>query len=141
AGGGSVVEAIRVVDDCLTLRADAASFAPVFAAQVSSERECHLVQKSLWAVIVFDLNTVIRVNAAASKLPISATERILTHPVVIEHQRQPWLGTPENLPAQSRLAAQPAIGLPTVDDPGLDLQFVFPQPLNPKPLPKPRTLA
>lgn len=43
--------------------------------------------------------------------------------------------------AQTRLASQPAIGLPAVDDPGLDLQFVRGKPLNAKAVKEPRSVG
>src|SRR5262249_48354360 len=130
ATGGSVVVAICIVNDRLALRANAGSLATIFAAKVSGERESHLVQEILWPVIVFHFNAVIGVNAAPSKLSISVAQRIFAHAVVVEDKRQPWFRTPENLASQSRFAAHSGIGLPAVDNPGLDLQLVCREPLD-----------
>src|SRR5262249_45789324 len=130
AAGRCIVMTIRVVNDRLSLRSNAGYLgAAVFASQVSGKREGHLVQKVLRPVVVFDFNTVVGVDAGTAKLAIAVAQRIFAHAVIVEDQGEPWFRTPQNLSAQARLAADPAVGLPAVDDPGLDLQLVRGEPL------------
>ena len=131
AAGGSIVKTIRVQDDGLSLSANGCSLAAIFASQVSGKREGHLVEKSLRTVVVFDFNTVVGVDAGAAKLAVAVAQRIFTHAVIVEDQREPGLRTPQNLSSQAGLAAQPAVGLPAIDDPGLNLQLVRGEPLDP----------
>src|SRR5262249_38870687 len=119
-------------DDGLSLRSNACYLgAAILASQVSGEREGHLVEKVLRLVVVLDLNAIVGVDAGAAKLAIAVAERIFAHPVVVGDNGEPWLGTPQNLSSQAWLAAQPAVGLPAIDDPGLDLQLVRGEPLDP----------
>src|SRR5262245_51620853 len=132
AAGGSFVKTIRVVNHRLSLGSNACYLgAAIFASQVSGKREGHLVEEVLRPVVVFDFNTVVGVDAGTAKLAITVAERIFAHAVIVEDKCQPQLRTPQNLSAQAGLAAQPAVGLPSVDDPGLDLQLVGGEPLDP----------
>src|SRR5262249_37657541 len=101
------------------------------ASQVSGQREGYLVEKVLRPVVVFDLNAVVGVDATAAKLAIAVAKRIFAHTVIVGDQGEPGRRTPQNLSAQTRLAAQPAVGLPSVDDPRLDLKLVRGKPLDP----------
>src|SRR5262249_51402335 len=122
---------IYVVDDDLSLWANACSVAAILASQVSGKRKGHLVEKVLRTVVIFDLYAVVRVDASAAKLAVAVAQRIFTHTVIVGDQGEPGRRTPQNLSAQARLAAQPAVGLPSVDDPRLDLQLVRGEPLDP----------
>ena len=44
--------------------------------------------------------------------------------VVVGNNRHPGRRTPQNLPAQPQAAVGPRVGLPAVDNPGLDLQLL-----------------
>src|SRR5215472_5808982 len=131
AAGGGVVMTIHVVNDDLSLRANACSVAAILASQVSGEREGHPVEKVLRPVVILDLDAIVRVDAGAAKLAIAVAQRIFAHAVIVEDHGEPRRRTPQNLSSQSWLAAQPAVGLPSVNDPGLDLKLVRGKPLDP----------
>ena len=59
---------------------------------------------------------------------------VFAQSVVVPHEIQVWLGTPENLPAEAGLAVRTRVGLPAVDEPRLDLQLLRREILNAKPL-------
>src|SRR5260370_18547 len=109
----------------------------VFAPQVTCEGECHPVERLLRMVVVLDFDSVICVYARAAELAVARAQRIFAHPVVIEDQREPRLRTVQNLSAQSGPAAESAVGLPSVNDPGLNFQFVGGKPLDAQPIEKP----
>src|SRR5262249_49321980 len=140
--GRCIVMTIHVVDHRLSLRSNACYLgAAIFASQVSGKREGHLVEKVLRPVVVLDFNTVVGVDSAAAKLAIAVAQRIFAKAVIVEDQGEPWLRTPQDLSAQARLAAQPAVGLPAIDDPGLDLQLVRGEPLDPDAVEEPRRVG
>src|ERR1700726_1466337 len=91
---------------------------PVFASEVSGKRERHLVESFLGMVVVLDLDAVICVNARAAKFAVARAESVFAHAVVIEDQRNPRCRAIQNLSAQARPAADSAVGLPSIDDPG-----------------------
>src|SRR5262249_34630342 len=131
AAGGCIVMTIRVVNHRLSLRSNACYLgAAIFASQVSGKREGYLVEKVLRPVVVFDFNAVVGVDAGAGKLAIAIAQRVFTHAVIVEDQGEPGLRTPQNLASQTWLAADPPVGLPAIDDPGLDLQLVRGKPLD-----------
>src|SRR5579864_5952949 len=81
-------------------------------------------------VVILDFNTVVRVNARAAELPVAITQCVFAHTVIVENERKPWLRPIKYLSAKARLAAHSPVGLPAVDNPGFDLQFVSGEPLN-----------
>src|ERR1700730_11468917 len=80
-------------------------------------------------------------DARASELAVSIAQRIFTHAVVVEDERKPRLRPIQDLAAQTRFAAQSAIRLPSVNDPGFNLQFVGGEPLDPHTIEKPRCVG
>src|SRR5262245_6002997 len=92
-------------------------------------------------VVVLDLNAVIGVNATAAEAAVAGAQGVFTHAVIVKDQGQPRLGSPQDLPSQTWLVAEPPIGLPAVDDPRLDLQLVSREPLNSQSIEKPRRVG
>src|SRR5208337_2523059 len=62
---------------------------------------------------------------------------ILSVPILIEYELQPLPGHVQNLPSQTHVAVVLVIRLPTVNDPGLDLELVRGKPLNSQSIEKP----
>jgi hypothetical protein len=60
-----------------------AYWAAILASQIARNRERHLVDEVPWAVVVFDFNAVVGVDARAAKLTIATTQRIFAHTVVV----------------------------------------------------------
>src|ERR1700685_3969926 len=69
-------------------------------------------------VVIFDLDTVIRVNSAT----IRYIQVIVPESVIVGNYINPGSGSPFNLPPQALSRVGRRIGLPSVDDPRLDLQ-------------------
>ena len=120
----------------------AADATVVFAAQVTCQRESHLVQELRRLIVVLDLDAVVRVNARSSQgcsaCPQSVCpQSVFAHAVVVEDQRDPLLRAVQDLATESRLGSVTTVRLPTVNNPGLDLQLVRGKPLNAKSVEKP----
>src|SRR5579862_4911187 len=68
-------------------------------------------------------------------------ESIGTHPVVVEYERQPSIRTVINLPAHSWPLVESSVGLPSVDVPIFDLQFIRRKYLHAQAVEKPRSVG
>src|SRR5262249_49109214 len=75
---------------------------------------------------VFELNAVIRVDALA----VGISQRVRA-PIVVRNDRKRAVGTPQDLPSHAGSLVELPVRLPSVDDPGLDLQLVARIDLNP----------
>src|SRR5262249_11889103 len=73
-------------------------------------------------------------------LPIWIVERVFP-PVVIEDKCDFAIGTPGDLSTDSRSLVELAIRLPTVNEPGLNLQFVGWEDLDSKPVEEPGSVG
>jgi hypothetical protein len=78
--------AIHVVVDGPPLCANKTPTAAVFAAQVSSQGERHLVEEFLRLVVILDFNAVVGMDARAAEVTIPIAERVFPHTVVVEDQ-------------------------------------------------------
>src|ERR1700678_2469435 len=65
---------------------------------------------------------------------------ILADGVAVEHQFERVVRYPEDLAAEARLAVELGIGLPAIDEPGLDLQSLCRPPLDAKSVEEPRSI-
>src|SRR6202789_1338406 len=88
-----------------------------FAAQVAGEREGHLVDEGILPVEILQLEAVVRVGAGA----VGVAQGVVAHAVVVGNNVDP-ASCVFDLSADSGLAVEAAIGLPTVDEPGFDLE-------------------
>src|SRR5580692_12767778 len=80
-------------------------------------------------------------EARAAERNIARPQRVFAHAVGVEDQRNPLLRPIQYLAAEARFRTVPAIGLPAVDDPWFNLQLVRGEPLNSKPVEKPRRVG
>src|SRR4029077_420687 len=64
-------------------------------------------------------------------------QRVSAYPIVIRDNRNRSVGAPVDLSANPRPVIEPAIGLPSVDEPRLNLQFRCREDLYPHPIEKP----
>src|ERR1019366_9257548 len=80
-----------------------------------------------------DLDTVVGVDARAP----GVAQGIGAIAVVVKDQRQPLLGTIQNLPSQTAVSIEFGVRLPSVDDPGFDLQLIRGKPLDPQAVEEP----
>src|SRR5580704_7755401 len=69
-------------------------------------------------VVILDLDTVVGVIAHAAR----GVQRIFAQSILIPQQRKPSIRAPQNLSANAQPAIEPTVGLPSVNDPGLNLQ-------------------
>src|SRR5262249_22708290 len=104
----------------------AAHTAPILAAEVHGQRRCALAQQLPGVIEVFELNAVIRVDALA----VGISQRVRA-PIVVRNDRKRAVGTPQDLPSHAGSLVELPVRLPSVDDPGLDLQLVARIDLNP----------
>ena len=88
-------------------------------------------------VVISDLDAVVGVDARAA----GNTQIVRAIAVVVEDHRKPLVRTIQNLPAQPLMAVELGVGLPSVDDPGLDLQLVGGEPLNAQAVEEPRRVG
>src|ERR1700735_4024034 len=66
---------------------------------------------------------------------------ILSIPVLVRDQLKPFFRLPEKLSSQARVSVELGVGLPSVDEPGLDLNLVRGEPLNADPIEEPRRVG
>src|SRR5690349_6621993 len=88
----------------------AADSAAVFTSHITSQRKCSLADNSFRVVVVFDLNTVVRVIAHAAR----RVQRVLTQHVLIAQNGQPSVWPPKNLKSQTRPVVETPVRLPAV---------------------------
>ena len=98
-----------------------------FAARVPGETEGHFVQELVGMIVVLDFDAVVSVIAGAVGNP----NRVSAHAVIVSDNRKPWCRTPQDLTAQPQAAIGSRVRLPSVDDPGLDLQLLCREDLDP----------
>src|SRR5579864_2116672 len=72
--------------------------------------------------------------------PPGDTQLIRTHSVIVEDEREPFLGDPLDLSSKARVTVELGIGLPAVDEPRLDLELISGKPLNSNAVKKPRSV-
>ena len=110
---------------------------PVLTAQITCQGERHLVDVVFWIVVVFDFNAIVGVDT----LDFWHSQVILSVPILIEDHRQPFLRPVQKLPSQTQVAVVLVVRLPTVNDPGLDLQLLRGKPLNSQSIEEPRCVG
>jgi hypothetical protein len=59
--------------------------AAIFAAEIPRKRESHLVEEVLRAVVILDLNAVVRMNARPTEVTVAGAECVFTHAIVVEN--------------------------------------------------------
>ncbi len=101
----------------------------------------HLVGEPFRMVVVLDFDAVVGVDAGPAQRNRSSPQSVFAHAVVVENHGNPGLRTVQDLPTQARFCAQSAIGLPAVDDPGLDLELVSGKPLDAQSIEEPRRVG
>src|SRR5258708_7868036 len=62
--------------------------------------------------------------------PVGVTQGVRSISVIVEDHRQPLLRTVQYLSSETVMAVEVVIRLPSVDDPGLNLQLVRGKPLD-----------
>src|ERR1700676_2720311 len=90
----------------------------MLASQVTGQRERGFAQRPFWVVIVFDLDAIVGVIAHTAR----SIQRIFTECVLIPQDGKPAIRTPQDLPSDAGPIVKPSVGLPSVDEPGLNLQ-------------------
>src|SRR5271170_3394419 len=93
---------------------------------VSSECRCSHAYKMRCALVVHVLDTVVGVVAGAG----GYAKGVLAITVLVAENLQPAGAPPQDLSAESRPVVKPAIGLPSVDEPRLNLQLGCWKPLH-----------
>src|SRR5262249_30900267 len=107
---------------------------PVFASRIRRDRDCHLGEAcALRLVEVPYLDAIVGVKPNASRV----AQGVRAVAVIVEDQRQPFLRAIQNLSPEAVVAVEPVIGLPSVDDPWLNFQFVSGEPLDSKSIKEP----
>src|SRR5271170_5022731 len=107
----------------------------VLAPGVARERERHLIEAVvLGMVVVSDFDAVIRMDA----LGMGKAQVILAESILVPDKPEPLLGLPQKLPSQAEVTVVLGVGLPAIDDPWLDFQFVGGKPLNTHAVEEPR---
>src|SRR6202166_383356 len=77
------------------------------------------VEESIWVVVFPDLDTIVGVDTRSC----GRSQNIRAHAIIVEYHREPGLRAPHNLAPQSGFTVEPGVGLPSINDPGLDLQL------------------
>ena len=108
--------------------------AAIFATGIASNGECSLVKEIARLVVILDLRAIVSMNARTT----GVADIVFAQAIVVPNKIQVGLGAPQDLSAESRLAVWACIGLPAIDDPGLDLQFRGWEILYPQAVEKPR---
>src|SRR6516162_4124365 len=115
-------EALLVIDSSagVAFVGGAVHAAAGFAARVTRQAEGHLVQELFRTIVVLDFDAVVGVIASA----VGNSNRVSTDAVVVGDNRKPRSRPPEDLTAKSQSSIRTRVGLPPVDNPGLDLQLL-----------------
>src|SRR5882762_1208184 len=92
----------------------------MFTTHISRQGKCSLTDKRLRIVVVLNLDAIVRVIANAAR----RVQRVRAQHILIPENRQPTVRTPEELHTESRPVIEPAVGLPAVYKPRLDLQML-----------------
>src|SRR6266853_1243522 len=87
-------------------------------------------------VVVLHFDTIVGVIAGAG----GNAQRVGSSPVVVREDGKPADGAVQDLPAKSEPAIESTVGLPSVDDPRLDLQLLGGKYLNAHACEKPRSV-
>src|ERR1700719_3935933 len=87
-------------------------------------------------VVILDFDTVVGVIASTG----GNAQRVGSGPVVVRKHGKPTGGAIQYLPTKPEPAIESSVGLPSVDDPGLDLQLLGGKYLNAQPCEKPRSV-
>ena len=104
----------------------AADAAAALATCVSGECGCSHADEVRGALVVLVLDAVVGVVAGAG----GYAKSVLAIAVLVAENLQPAGGPPQDLSAESRPIVEPAVGLPAVDEPRLDLQLGRWKPLH-----------
>src|SRR5579863_347956 len=108
----------------------------VFTSHIAGEREGGLAQEVLRMVVVFDLKAIVGVIPN----PTGSVQRIFAQGVLIAENRQPPIWAPQYLPANSQSTVEPAVGLPSIDNPRFNLQMRRGENLHSHTVKKPRRI-
>src|SRR5450432_45605 len=109
-----------------------------FTAEIACKGKRHSADTvaGLRPIEVYDFDTVIGVIAPA----VGQADVIVADSVLVSNNLQPGFWRPLNLPANSGMAVELVIRLPSVNKPWLDLQVVSWKPLHPHAVEKPRSI-
>src|SRR5580704_500990 len=116
----------------------AGNSATVLASGISSEGERHLRETAVFRIaVVSDLDTIVGVDA----LCLGKAQVVLAIPILVADQLEPFFRLPQKLSAQAGMAVVLCIRLPSVDEPGFDLQLVGGEPLGTNAVKEPRRIG
>src|SRR6266849_9901984 len=87
-------------------------------------------------VVILHFNAVVGVIASAGR----NAQRVGSSPVIVREDGKPAGGAIQDLPTKSQPAIESTVGLPSVDDPRLDLQLLGGKYLNAQACEKPRSV-
>src|SRR6266852_7443370 len=87
-------------------------------------------------VVILHFNAVVGVIASAS----GNAQCVGSSPVVVREQGKPAGGAIQDLPTKSEPPIESSVGLPSIDDPRLDLQLLGRKYLNAQACEKPRSV-
>src|SRR5262249_30135863 len=104
-----------------------------FTSGIERDRESGLGKERAWLIVVFDLQTGIAMHPEAARI----AEGVFSD-VLIGHEGQPALGPPEKLQTTSWHLVEPAVGLPAIHQPELDLEPIGGEYLNAAAIEEPR---
>src|ERR1019366_5252429 len=117
--------------------------AAVLASGIDRDGEGRLGQSLAGTIEPSILDAVVGVNSIRVAYRVGRTaghgigEIVLSNAIIIEHPFDVFGRLPKDLAAETEILVVPAVGLPAVDDPGLDLERVGRKILDAQPIEEP----
>src|SRR5262249_26299695 len=113
---------------------DASDSPPGLPSDIPRQRECSLAHKTFLIVVVLVLDAFVAVITHAAR----HAERPLPERILIAKQREPSVRPPQDLQTKARPSVEPAIRLPAIGEPRLNLQMLRGEDLHTHSVEEPR---
>src|SRR6266446_138507 len=99
--------------------AGATDSASMLASRIAGKRKGGFTDELFGIVVVLDLDAVVGMVADSAR----GVERVRAQSVLVPENRKPAIRTPQDLTSNAGAVVEAPVGLPSVHEPGLNLQF------------------
>src|SRR5690348_1041328 len=109
----------------------------VLTAGIPGQRKGSFANKGGRVIVILHLNAVVSVITHSTR----SIQRILTQSVLVAKNREPGIRAPQDLPSNPWAAVESSIRLPSIHEPGLDLEMFSREDLDAHSIEEPRGIG